>query len=210
MLAEAQGNLTHLLFLCPRSTNAAQTLDALLSFIPHSPLLSLSLISSFHKSLFATFPPTPPPSSPPFCKWGMLRAHHFCRALIHFPPAPFSIHLASFSASATSHERSLSSTFSALISSSSHQSPSGLTAATSDLSVHASLSYSLHLLPAHSSLCLSQSISLSANRQAPLHRHQRGLEQWRWVRGGFTALKHFARQLLAKQAADSLVECQED
>lgn len=115
----------------------------------------------------------------------MVGAHHFCRALIHFPVAPRSIHLASFSASAASHECCLSSTFSALISSSSHQSPSGLTAATSDLSVHASLSYSLPLFPAHSSLCLSQSISLLlVNRQPPPHWHQQGLGQWCWGGGG--------------------------
>lgn len=134
----------------------------------------------------------------------MLGAHHFCRALIHFPVAPLSIYLASFSASAASpHECSLSSTFSALISSSSHQSPSELTAATSDLSVHASLSYSLPLFPAHSPLCLSQSISL-ATTLTPAGVGAVVLS------GGFTPLKHFARQPLVKEAADNIVECQED
>ncbi|KAI9548599.1 hypothetical protein NQZ68_007466 [Dissostichus eleginoides] len=47
---------------------------------------------------------------------------------------PLSIHLAGFSTSAAPREFNLSSTFCALIPSSSHQSPSGLTAATSDLS----------------------------------------------------------------------------
>ncbi len=133
----------------------------------------------------------------------MLGAHHFCRALIHFPVAPLSIYLASFSASVASHECSLFSTFSALISSSSHQSPSELTAATSDLSVHASLSYSLPPFPAHSSLCLSQSISL-ATTLTPAGVGAVVLS------GGFTPLKHFARQLLVKEAADSIAKCQED
>lgn len=118
----------------------------------------------------------------------MFGAHHCCRALIHFAAAPLSIRLASFSASAVSHKRSLASTFSALIFSPSHQSPSALTAATSDLPVHASLSYSVPVSPARSSLCLSQSIFLPVSRRAPLHWHQHG-----WSgdvkKGGFTPPK---------------------
>lgn len=67
----------------------------------------------------------------------------------------------------SSHKHTLASTFSALIFSSSHQSPSGLTAATSDPSVHESFSHSLPLFPPQSSLCLSQSISPLENRQTP-------------------------------------------
>lgn len=72
MLVEAQGNLTHLLFLSPCSTNAAQSLcnthfPPSLHIHPCYPSL-FSLISSLHKSLCATF--------------------SFC-ALLFFPSPPF-------------------------------------------------------------------------------------------------------------------------
>lgn len=140
----------------------------------------LCLPSSRHKKKRNHQKPSPSPSPPSsnfplhkslllsdsFSRFALLQSesgamsssHHTYLTLIHFPIAPFSIYHTSFSASAASHEHTLSSTFSALISSSSHQSPSGLTAATSDPSVHASLSHSLPLFPPHSSPCLSQFI----------------------------------------------------
>lgn len=133
--------------------------------LPPTPAISPSLISSFHKSPFrhvASAPPAPLSSSftlsPPFCNRGR-PALIICRpsttpaappTLIHFPAAPLLIYHASFFcfffcgsgglAPRRMHPRLHLSW--ALISSSCHQSPSGLTAATSDLSVHASLSHS--------------------------------------------------------------------
>lgn len=88
VLVEAQGNLTHLLFLSPHSTNAVLSL----SFITHSPHHPpfLPLISSFHKSLL--------PLSFSSILVRLAWAHHFCRVLIHFPLARLSIRLAGSSA----------------------------------------------------------------------------------------------------------------
>lgn len=150
----AQGFTAHLLFL-PSSRHKKGAITK----SPRHRHLPLLLISPFQKSLlfsdfFFFFYLALLQSE----SGAMSSSHHTYLALIHFPIAPFSIYHAGFSASAASHEHTLSSTFSALISSSSHQSPSGLTAATSDPSVHASLSHSPPLFPPHSSLCLSQFI----------------------------------------------------
>lgn len=70
---------------------------------------------------------------------------------------------------------------------------------------------SMHLFPhsppffaAHSSLCLSQSISLSEKQTGATRLTPAGVE----AVGGSTTLKHFARQLLVKETTDSIVEHQ--
>lgn len=69
----------------------------------------------------------------------------------------------------------------------------------------------MHLFPhsppffaAHSSLCLSQSISLLEKQTGATRLTPAGVEAVR----GSTPLKHFARQLLVKETTDSIVEHQ--
>lgn len=184
-----------------------------------SPLLAPQTMHSHQKPWLSPFPPSSnfpfpwttftlwfSPCSFPFCHQATRSARHICAVLTHFPIAPLSIYHAGFSTSAASHKHTLASTFSALISSSSHQSPSGLTAATSDPSVHASLSHSLPLFPPQSSLCLSQSILPLENRQTPRRWHHQGMEEVGWS----APLNHFAPQLLVKEATDSVAVDQED
>lgn len=96
MLVEAQKDLTHLMFLFHRSTNAAQSLF----FISRSPHHSsfLSQISLFDESLAL-------PHSVPCFRLSCIHfvrvgpfAHHICRALMYFLLVPLSVCLVCFSA----------------------------------------------------------------------------------------------------------------
>lgn len=154
MLVEAQGNPTHLLFLSPLSTNAAQSL----SFITYSHSMPRSPFYYFFLSLCLSF-----------CLFLSLS---FCFPCLHlvsevrtsFLSSPDSLsscpflHPSSYllSKANTAH----SCIFFSLISSLFHQSPSGPTAANSDLSVHASL-YVLSSSPFWTQFPLSFSIHLS-------------------------------------------------
>lgn len=94
--------LSRLPFPCPGFTDAVAALPFLslhYIFNRHRRPSLLSLIFSFHKSLFATFARSLC-SLLHFVSEACSGAHHSCRALIHFPAAPLLIYLASFSAGA--------------------------------------------------------------------------------------------------------------
>lgn len=107
-------------------------------------------------------------SFPPFCNRGGVHcAHHFFSSPHSLSPQPISPSITP----AFQHAPRLTSLH--LLGSyllSLHQSPSELTAATSDRSVHASLSHRLPLYPVHGSFFF----------QKHWQWHQEGLEKWWW------------------------------